>query len=340
MNSQKRVLTIFFDLLEGKTMTKSELKTAYGAGDSTIQRDMRLINEFLMEQTYAYVEGAPIVQSERGRYQLNEALKFHQLSFSDNELLAILSILLSSRALDRKEMKPIVDKLIKSADQPKRLDELLKNEKTFYQGVPDHPVLERLSFIADCVLNGDEIEFRYTKNGQTETLRRVPKAIYFSDLYFYMISAKQTAQDDNDLLALNKFRINNMVDPHIVESQSPSYENWSDRFEGSILRRQTNYAFFGKPIKLVIDFYHDPVYVLDRFPDSKIIAQHADHCRIEMDVNDGYGMRMWLMSQGQMAKIIRPLYMRDYILQEMKAALAHYNLDVTETVNQDNLRLL
>lgn len=340
MNSQKRILTIFFDLLEGKTLTKSELKETYETGDSTIQRDIRLINEMLNDQTYTEEDEIPVTQLERGRYQLSEGLKFHKLCFTDTELLAILAILLSSRALDREEMKPIVDKLIKSANDSKRLEELLKNEKIFYEGVPDHPVLDRIAFIADCVIEGNEIEFTYTKNGQTETLRRVPKAVYFSDLYFYMISAKETAQDDNDLLALNKFRINNMVDPQIVESQYPGYENWNERFEGSILRRQTNYPFFGKPIKLVIEFYHDPAYVLDRFPDSKIVEQKPGMCRIEMNVNDGYGMRMWLMSQGQMVKIIRPLYMKQYLLDEMKAALAHYDRTIVEQNTTENLRLL
>ncbi|MHC9001535.1 WCX domain-containing protein [Enterococcus bulliens] len=79
---------------------------------------------------------------------------------------------------------------------------------------------------------------------------------------------------------------------------------------------------------------------MDRFPDSKIVEQKPGMCKIEMDVNDGYGMRMWLMSQGQMVKIIHPLYMRQYLLDEMKAALAHYDRAIVEQHKTENLRLL
>jgi 3-deoxy-D-manno-octulosonate 8-phosphate phosphatase KdsC-like HAD superfamily phosphatase len=81
---------------------------------------------------------------------------------------------------------------------------------------------------------------------------------------------------------------------------------------------------------MVIDFYYDPVYVLNRFPNAKIIKVNEDDSfRIEMNVNDGYGTKMWLSSQSHMVKVISPKHMRDYLIQDMLETLKLYDIELS-----------
>ncbi|MDG4870100.1 hypothetical protein P8631_19090, partial [Guyparkeria sp. 1SP6A2] len=80
---------------------------------------------------------------------------------------------------------------------------------------------------------------------------------------------------------------------------SDRHKDYKERYEGGVLRNQTGrFSYFGHPITMTVEFYFDPVYVLDRFPDSKIIKQEGHTYTIEMHVNDGYGTKMWLLTQG------------------------------------------
>lgn len=48
-------------------------------------------------------------------------------TLTDDERIAMIKVLLSSRALHREEMLPIIDKLIKQSSEPKRLETMVKS---------------------------------------------------------------------------------------------------------------------------------------------------------------------------------------------------------------------
>lgn len=347
VNSQMRVLTIFLQLLSGKTLTKKELINESGKDAVTIQRDIGYIDEALekhAEHVYFntptavplpfedFVKKNTIQRTGKGHYALNAfggRTDFPSVSdLTDEELLVILKIILASRTLSNAEMTTLCDKIVNLAHNNLLVKKLISNEKTFYQGVPKTPQFDKIQLICDCILKSNEIQFSYEKNGETLTLTRIPQAIYFSDLYLYMLTASQYVKDDAGLLHLNKFRIANMQDIQIISTNNKI--NYAERFEGGMLRKQTNLPFLGHPITMIIDFFWDPVYVLDRFPDSKIISVKNGVYRIEMNVNDGYGMKMWLLSQGDMVKVISPRHMLDYIVNDMIGALNYYGYSVTK----------
>lgn len=333
MNGQERILNIFIQLLNGKTLAKKNLMEEYQVESSSIQRSIKLIEKvldndghnkrFLTSEQETLNLGF-IRRDEKGTYKLSE--KLHNTFLSDNEILVILKILLDSRALNKKEMNMLLTKISSLAEDKKRLNSLLSNEILYYEGVPKIDMLEKINLICDIILHQKTIEFEYTKNGRTETLQRTPTAIYFSDLYFFMISANHTATDDIELLDLNKFRINNMV--NIREVNLKKNIPYQERFEGGILRKQTALPFFGHPITLVIDFYYEPAYVLDRFPNSKIISKKDGVYRMELYVNDGWGIIMWLLSQHKMVKVISPKKIKETLVELMTECLDYYDYEV------------
>lgn len=341
MNSQKRILKIFLQLLEGSAITKKDLMNQYEKKDSTIQRDMNIIESAIEEhEEEAFYQGKRSMEhlyeekpeyflkrDGKGTYQLNSSSKLKQSNpLTDDEILVLLKLLISTRVLNDNEMTIFYKKLLSMATDRKRLEQFIGNEKVYYKGVSNVDLLERIHFICDMILCNGKVEFEYSKNGNTEMIRRVPHAIYFSDMYFYMVSANQTGTDNATLSEMNKFRINNMVNLRAVSTGNK--KEYKERFQGGLLRKQTNYAYFGTPITMEIEFYFDPVYILDRFPDSRILWEKDGVYRIEMNVNDGYGMKMWLLSQGDMLKIISPTYMREYVANDMIGTLEFYGYEI------------
>lgn len=339
MSSQERIMLIFIRLLQGEKLSKYELMDEFQKNASTIQRDIMIIEDILLQFTThlpknkfsPFKEIGSLDRLEKGIYQLSDFNK--STYFSDLELYIIFKILFASRGLHETELKLTYDKLFANFSDKKSMNNLLANERFYYEGVPKENVTPSIDIILKALLNKQLIEFTYTKNGETKTFQRVPMDIYFSDLYFFMISAKHTAKDDTDFSSLNKFRINNMKDIRVLTKQQQI--EYANRFEGGILRNQTALPFFGDPITLVIDFFYDPVYVLDRFPKSKIKQINPDGShRIEIPANNGYGVKMWLLEQGAHVKVISPKYMGDYLIENISQTLSYYGYSVENKKNK------
>lgn len=330
MNSQKRVLLIFLQLLSGKTINKFELMETFNKQESTIQRDIVSIEDLLTDSIYdvSFSDGLTVARDGKGNYTLEGVEQGRYVTnMTDNELLILLKIVLSTHLFNKQELEGLTNKLLGMAEDRKKLQRFIGNEQLYYQGIATEDLFERISFVTEAITQQQLIEFEYTKNGVTETFQRVPNAIYYSDMYFFMLTSSHKAQDDRDFLSLNKFRINNMVEPRALSSNNKIA--YDDKFEGGLLRGRTTLPFLGNPIVLVIDFYYDPVYVLDRFAESKIVHTNEDgSVRIEIQANDGYGVKMWLLGQGRMVKVVSPKHMKDYIIQDMKETLTYYNLEV------------
>ena len=337
VNCQKRLLFIFIKLLSGEKINKFDLMAIFDKKESTIQRDISHIESVLEDTMYAtgILEGAVLVRDGKGNYHLKGLDKIGHLGhLTDDDLFIILKIVLSTRIFNKQEMTVLIEKLLTMSKDRKGLEHCIGNEYVYYQGIAVDNMIPRLSFIANAIHHHGMLEFSYTKNGETEVFRRVPNAIYYSDMYFFMICSSHTAKDDRDFKTLNKFRINNMYDTKIVSTCNKVSRK--DKFEGGILRGQTPFPFLGNPILLVIDFYYDPIYVLDRFPESRIVQENADGSfRIELRGNDGYGVKMWLLGQGHMVKVIAPNHIKEYLVKEITKTMSYYNLEVIERIQKN-----
>lgn len=331
MNAQQRLLIIFMRLLRGKKINKFELMEKFDIKESTVQRDIVKIEEMLADEVHEMhrTKKLRVHRDGKGNYQIvTDENKEINSGFTDTEVLLLLKIVLSTRILPKEEMTQLIEKLVSLGEQPDNLYNQSKNELFHYQGISDASLIDKLELIEKAIAHRQKIQFEYTKNGETRVFERVPHNVFFADLYLFMICSSENSQDDRDFESLNKFRINNMKELKVVSANHKM--PYKDRFEGGVLRKQTaTFPFFGKPIQMVIDFYYDPVYVLDRFPDSRICHQNKDGSfRIEMKVNDGYGTKMWLTSQSHMVKVISPKQMRDYVIEEMKNTLKFYNINI------------
>ncbi|MBF0778662.1 helix-turn-helix transcriptional regulator [Streptococcus cuniculi] len=329
MQANERLLELFIYLLQHQEITKKELMEKYNVSGASIQRDIRALRLTLSH--FVDLQDEEIIyQPAKGSYRLNKKILtqagFANLSLlEDHQLLAIVKILIGSRAFNKENLQDILHILIPNDFA---YQTLLKNELTFYKGVPNQSMWDKLIVILQAISEQRRISFTYTKNFVTQQFEKMIEMVFFSDMYFYIATANHSSEDGINLETLNKFRINNMENIKLLDKGKTLPHN--QRFEASELANRTGvFAFFGKHVTLTIDFYYDPVYVLDRFPNHRIESQRIENgqtvTRIVLETNDGYGLKMWLLMQGKQVKVISPKHIQTAIQEELQQTLNLYN---------------
>lgn len=127
-------LLYFYSLLsEGKVIYKEEEAEHFNCSTRSIQRDIEDIRAFLHDQSEktGYVQDLVFDRSVKG-YRLQPAIR---QVLSNEEVFAVLKILLESRAFTKEELNPILDKLIECCvpkENKRMVSDLIANEKYHY----------------------------------------------------------------------------------------------------------------------------------------------------------------------------------------------------------------
>ncbi|MGT2800519.1 helix-turn-helix transcriptional regulator [Streptococcus marmotae] len=221
MQANERLLDLFLHLVKTKQITKKELIEKYNVSGASIQRDIQAL-KLVMSHLDGLQDDEIIHQPTKGSYSLNkETLAKAGLAnlslLADHKLLAIIKVLINSRAFSKTELQEILSILVPNDFVYKNL---LRNEVAFYKGVPSQGIFDKLALILQAISEQRSIAFSYTKNFVTEEFEKTVEMVFFSDMYFYIATANHSSEDDIILENLNKFRINNMENLRLLEKKS------------------------------------------------------------------------------------------------------------------------
>lgn len=256
MNANERILDLFISLLKKEQLIKTELMEKYDKSASSIQRDINTIKRVLETFRHDCLETSIILNESKGAYSINRNALFQAglsniMRLSETELMAIMAILISSRAFTKEEVEHFCSILV----QDKSHKNMFKNALMFYKSISPQSIFNRLDIIIQALSKGKFISFDYTKNFKTCHFTRKPVAFYFSDLYFYVATDYHESEDDIVLENLNKFRIHNMENLKIVDDLHAPID-YIKRFQYGELSQLTGpFSFYGKPIDVTIDFF-------------------------------------------------------------------------------------
>ena len=105
-----RVLSIYTKLINGDVVNKAEEAKRFNVNPKSIQRDIEDLRCFFEEQASNGELAKELVYSKElnGYHLVNRDVSV----LSNSEVLAVCKILLESRAFTRKEMTPIINKLL------------------------------------------------------------------------------------------------------------------------------------------------------------------------------------------------------------------------------------
>nr|MBC9720289.1 WYL domain-containing protein [Lactobacillus sp.] len=295
MNSNQRILEIFFLLYQGEKIYIDELVLRYQVSKRSIQRDLSSIKDAI-DNTIS--NELTLIYNANHRYY--SIKKMNQLAME--EVLTISKVLLESRAMTKNELEKVINHLLDelSFDSSKIIRKLLANELICYYPLKhQEKLLKRISNFTHYITKQIVLNFDYQKNrGEIVTREGLPVSLFFSEYYFYVLLYNPTYQK------YLYYRLDRFI--KIKETNKKIKIPYKDRLEDSQLRKKTHFMYAGKEITFTFRFWGIIEAALDKLPTSKVIKEFDDtSVLIEATAYDT-GVIMWLLSQGANVQVTSP----------------------------------
>lgn len=313
-----RVLDIYSNLMCGEILNKKELAHLYNVNEKTIQRDIDDIRNFFYENKESMGLKEIVYKRDKKGY----CIKNNDIDvITKEDILAIMKILLESRAFCKSELTHLTNSILSLVDINKRknIKNLIGNELLNYVQLNHNKLLlsiiwEFSEFIRYC----EKVEITYIKMNNLEVKREIkPVAIIFSEYYFYLIAYF------NDFKLPTIFRIDRIKNYRKIGEKF--YISNRNRFEEGEFRKRIQFMYSGKLTKIRFEFWGSSLEaVLDRIPTSRVISNYDNKFLIEAEVY-GEGIIKWILSQGANINVVAPLEIRDKIINEVKNMIEIYN---------------
>lgn len=298
-----RVMLIYLRLLRGEVLKKKVLASEFNVTERSIQRDLGALRCFLAEQT---VDQDIVYDPSCHGYRLENG-SIHTLS--NSEILAVCKILLESRSMCRKEMLPILHKLIECCVPEKNrhiIEELVANEEYHYIE-PHHgkPLLDKIWDLGQAIREHRIVEMEYTrlKEPSQITRRVLPVGLMFSEYYYYLTAFLESRYDpDASELLPTIYRVDRISSLRILDEHfRVPYKN---RFEEGEFRKRVQFMYGGKLEKIRFRYTGPSLEaVLDRLPTAKVLEEVEDGWIVEAEVY-GRGGQIWVRSQGDYVELL------------------------------------
>lgn len=307
VGKKNRMFDIFYRIMKGENISVKSVADEYGISTKSITRDINEIKNFLSDNRELVGNTELIYDSTSKTYYLE--LDNFLLS---KELMAIVKILIGSRALSKMELLDIINKLKRftSHHDKEMLESLISNEMYHYNEVNRdcNSVIDNLWKLIRCIDEKTEITITYFKMSRELVDRRIrPVAIMFSEYYFYLIAETM----DGESVKAKYYRADRIVS--MVEHRNKIIGTM-DRVDEGELRSKIQYMFPGKFRRIKFEFTGSSVQaVLDKIPTARVVEKRGNVKVIEAETY-GTGINMFLLSQGKNVKVLEP----KELVEEMK----------------------
>ena len=238
-------------------------------------------------------------------YRIEES---DDVKLTNDEIIAICKILLTSRAFSKKEMNSMIDKLVDFCvpeKNKKLVTDILRNERYHYiELTHKQKILDKMLVLANAINSQFIIEFDY-KGVQAHSLhhRHVePLAIMFDQFYFYLAARILNVDEETSFMKPQDtwptiYRIDRIK--HMKVTEEHFNVPYKDKFEEGEYRKRIQFMRGGELRKVKFEYSGYAVEaVLDRLPTAKILSEDDGKYTIEAEVF-GDGIDMWLRSQGR-----------------------------------------
>ena len=296
-----RILEIYTKLIKGEVVNVSE---------KTIQRDLDDIRAYFYDYRENHGDNDIIYRRDIKGYCLDN----NGDVLTRKDVLAIMKILLESRAFCKDELNHLTNTLLKQIDyeQRKNIKNITSNELLNYVS-PQHNelLLTMIWDISELIKEKEITEITYIKTDGAEVKRTIkPVAIIFSEYYFYLIAYY------NDFNSPTVFRVDRIKT--YKKKGNKFHIPESERFEDGEFRKRVQFMYPGKLMKIKFEFTGPSIEaVLDRLPTAKIIESSEGKYVVEAEVY-GKGIIMWILSQGKGIKVISPASFCKEVLKEIE----------------------
>lgn len=317
-NSQiNRILSTYDKLIAGNGINKQEESQHFQVDEKTVQRDIKHLRDYLETQKQnEYIEYNRISKEYTLQAITPTLLK-------KEEILAILKILMESRAFPKWEMDSIAEKLTQliESNNQKFVKQIMLNEKHLYVELAHKKSVTSILWgLAEAINLKRKIKIEYLKEFGQNTKERLlkPVGIVFSEYYFYLIAY----QVDKDFDFPTVYRIDRIANFTVLNS---SFEMpYTSRFQEGEFRKRVQFMYSGELKTVRFKFNGiSPQAVLDRLPTARIVKRSNNCIEFIAEVY-GEGIKMWILSQGHTIEVLEPENLRVELQKEISKMMDVY----------------
>jgi len=316
-NKGYRIISMFDRLIDGQGINKKQEAFTHNVGEKTVQRDLNEIRAYLekakLDCHLAYIRTENV-------YRLTNT---GESILSKEQVLAIVKILIESRALLKSEMSDIIDKLISivAADKQEFIRNIILNEKHLYVDLHHKKSLLRLIWaLSEAIQKKKVIKIDYLREGEAIPTEKIlkPLAVIFSEYYFYLIAYNHKVEKDLPIV----YRVDRIQ--HIQELEQKFQIPYTERFQEGEFRKRIQFMHAGELLRMKFIFKGtSPQAVLDRLPTANIVSKKDEQYLFEAEVF-GHGIKMWLLSQGANIEVLEPIELREEIIETIQSMQQNY----------------
>lgn len=307
-----RILSMYDKLSRGKVLHKAEEAEYFGINEKSVQRDIEDIRAYLEEQnTFWGSDNRLIYDYKQKGYRMEQS---KHMALSNEEILAVVKILLDSRAFTKKEMMGMLDGLLTCCvpqENRKLVSELIANERYHYIEPQHKKVFIDIMWQIGVAVRGSycvEILYERSKDRQIVKRKVQPLAIMFSEFYFYLAAHIEHIDKEKEFENANDkfptiYRIDRIQELKVLKERFKI--PYKDRFEEGEYRKRIQFMYGGRIQKT--EFWCQGTgleAVLDRLPTSKILKEENGRYLIQAETF-GKGIEMWLRSQGNQIELVK-----------------------------------
>lgn len=313
----ERLIEILVRLLHGETVSVKHTAEQYNTSTKTITRDINRIKDFLYDHR-DLMHNSELVYSYKYKAYILESDAF----LKNEELFAIVKVILGCRCFSKEELLPILSKLKKYTTEHDRekFNSIIKNEIYHYHPVKSdcNHLIHQFWQLIEIIDNHQTITITYYKMNREEVVRKIkPASLLFSEYYFYLIAYDETNE-------AKFFRVDRIKEIRI-HRENLSIQT-KEKFDEGALRESNQFMFPGKKTHIRFAFSGPSVQaVLDRIPTARVIENDHATTIIEADVEYGRGLIMYLLSQGSWIKVLSPQSLATDLQEECQKMLQQYS---------------
>lgn len=317
-----RLLTIFFRGLRGEDLSVHRLAEEYGVSTKSISRDINDLKDFLADHRQLVGNAELMYSSQSKCYRLNM-----DEFLTNQELFALLEVMIGSRAFSKEELLTLTDKLkgFTTIQDLPMLNDLILKELYHYTEIKHDcsSVQDTLWKLAKYITEKREVTIEYYRADKAWKTHRIrPASVMFVDNFFYLIAFE--AEGDQSIPLY--FRVDRIA--KITEHRNQSNSSEIPEFDEGLLRQRSLFMWPGKLRIIQFEFTGSAIQsVLDKLPTAKIIERNGRTYTIEAEVY-GDGIKMWLLSQGRRVKVTAPEDFVEEMRMEILKMHANYHLEV------------
>lgn len=260
------------------------------------------------------------------RYSINQ-----RFLLSRDQVLVLIKILTASRSLNEKEFPELTQKMLNMLypEQRELASASIRSEQIAHNYIDNQSDrLEKIGLLEEFIYHQDHISFEYTdheafEQAHTETVEMRPIHIFFDNYYFFIVSFLKTTRENRI------FRIDWMN--KIKKSSVKIPFNYSKHYDHGIETQHEAFGYNGKKTHIVFEFYGYVEYVKDEFPSCRVIKTIDKPNRfpfsvkvLEIEVNYSDGVKLWLLGETTILRVLSPKYIADDIRDTLKEGYERY----------------